>query len=249
MSTSVIVLVAVLAAALVSLAGFALRPRQRDHDAAKRKAQFLSGAGDFVLDWFLWVLSPLVGVSLRAGLTPDAYNVLGLAFGAASGLLIGFGQLELGGWAVAAGGICDIMDGRLARAKGISSRYGEFIDSTLDRFVESFAFLGLVVFLRGFLLGPVLAAGALAGSALVSYTRARGQSLGVDCTGGLARRAERLVLVIGACLADGAIAAHLGRPPGTVVLWVLVLLNATAWGTAVYRTVWISRRLLRDAPS
>jgi CDP-diacylglycerol---glycerol-3-phosphate 3-phosphatidyltransferase len=248
MSTSMIVLLTLLACALVSQVVHALRPRTRDQDAAKRKAQFLSGAGDFVLDWFLWVLSPLVALSLRSGLTPDAFNFLGLAFGAASGLLIGFGDLELGGWAVAAGGICDILDGRLARSKGISSRYGEFIDSTLDRFVEAFALLGLVVFLRDFALGPLLAAAALAGSALVSYTRARGQSLGVDCTGGLARRAERLVLVIAACLTDGAISTRLGQPHGTVVLWVLMLLNATAWGTAVYRTVWISRRLLRAAP-
>jgi CDP-diacylglycerol--glycerol-3-phosphate 3-phosphatidyltransferase len=247
MSTSLIVLVTVVALALLSLIVYALRPRTRDQDAAQRKAQFLSGAGDFVLDWFLWILSPVVALSLRAGLTPDAYNFLGLAFGAASGLLIGLGQLELGGWAVAAGGICDILDGRLARSKSISSRYGEFIDSTLDRFVEAFAFLGLVVFLRDFALGPLLAAAALAGSALVSYTRARGQSLGVDCTGGLARRAERLVLVIAACLTDEVISTRLGQPHGTVVLWVLVLLNATAWGTAVYRTVWISRRLLRSA--
>jgi CDP-diacylglycerol--glycerol-3-phosphate 3-phosphatidyltransferase len=247
MSTSMIVLLTLLASALVSLIVYARRPRTRDQDAAKRKAQFLSGAGDFVLDWFLWVLSPLVALSLRAGLTPDAYNFLGLAFGAASGVLIGLDHLELGGVAVAAGGICDILDGRLARARGISSHYGEFMDSTLDRFVEAFAFLGLVVFLRGFALGPVFAAAALAGSALVSYTRARGQSLGVDCAGGLARRAERLILVVAACLTDEVISTRLGQPHGTVVLWVLVLLNATAWGTAVYRTAWISRRLLRAA--
>jgi hypothetical protein len=95
-------------------------------------------AGDFLLHWFLWALSPIEHLLVRLRSTPDAMNLAGLVFGLASGLLIGLGQLQLGGWAIVMAGICDIMDGRLARAFKVASPYGKFIDSTLDRFVETF---------------------------------------------------------------------------------------------------------------
>ena len=82
---------------------------------------------------------------------------------------------------------------RAARGK-LDSKYGKFIDSTLDRFVEVFALLGFVVFLRATPYGLLVAAAAMAGSLLVSYARARGESLGVLCKEGLMQRAERLVL-------------------------------------------------------
>ena len=89
-------------------------------------------------------------------------NAAGLFFGLASGVLIALGHLEGGGWAIVLAGICDIMDGRLARALKVASPYGKFIDSTLDRFVETFAFLGFAGLLRRAPLGPaVVAAGPL----------------------------------------------------------------------------------------
>jgi CDP-diacylglycerol---glycerol-3-phosphate 3-phosphatidyltransferase len=237
----------VLVLAVASMPVFALRGRRRDLDAERKGAQFLLGAGDFLVHWFMWVLGPVDRLSLRLGLGPDVFNFAGLACGLASGLFIGAGRLELGGWAIALGGVCDIMDGRVARALKLDSRYGKFIDSTLDRFVEVFAFLGFVVFLRGWAWGPLLATGALAGSLLVSYTRARGESLGVLCKEGLMQRAERLVLTCLACLLDAPASAALGRPPGTLVVGVMAVIAAGTAFTAVHRTVWISRRLRAGA--
>jgi CDP-diacylglycerol---glycerol-3-phosphate 3-phosphatidyltransferase len=232
-----------LALAVLSMAAFGLRGRHRDADAERKGAQFLLGAGDFLVHWFMWVLGPVDRLALRLGLGPDVFNFAGLACGLASGLFIGTGRLELGGWAIVLGGVCDIMDGRMARALKLDSAYGKFIDSTLDRFVEVFAFLGFVVFLRGWSWGPLLATTALAGSLLVSYTRARGESLGVLCKEGLMQRAERLVLSCLACLLDAPISAWLGRPRGALVLGVLAVIAAGTLFTAVHRTVWISRRL------
>ena len=64
-------------------------------------------------------------------------------------------------WAIALGGVADILDGRVARVRGLASRYGAFIDSTLDRFVEVFAFLGFCVYLARFEAGPLLAMAAI----------------------------------------------------------------------------------------
>src|SRR6185295_7257281 len=108
-----------------------------------------------------------------------------------------------GGWAILLCSVCDMLDVRIARATGVASAYGDFIDSTFDRFVEVFVFLGFGQYLRTTPHGTLLAAAALAASLVVSYARARGEVLGVVCTGGLMQRGERLVLVILACLFDG----------------------------------------------
>lgn len=243
MTASLLALVTALGLAFASMAVYALLGRRPDADAQKKGATFVMGVGDFFVHWFMWVIGPLERLLLALGFGPDAMNLAGLVCGAAAGVLIGLGHVELGGWAIVAGGVCDILDGRLARARNVVSPYGAFIDSTLDRFVEVFAFLGFVFFLRGFAWGPLLAAAAITGSLLVSYTRARGESVGVLCKEGLMQRAERLVLTCLACLADAPLCAALGRPQGTVILWTVALIAAGTFVTAAHRTLWISARL------
>lgn len=243
MRTAPAVLFAILALALVSMPVYARGRRGRDADAEGKGSRFFLGRGDFLLHWFLWAMAPLEALALRLGLGPGAFNLGGLGLGLASGVLLGLGQLELGGWAIALAGVCDILDGRVARARKLASPYGKFIDSTLDRFVETFAFLGLAVGLPGHRQGPFLAAAALAGSLLVSYTQARGETVGISGSGGLMQRAERLVLTCLACLLDPTLSAALGRAEGSVVVWVLGLIAIGAFGTAVHRTLWIARRL------
>lgn len=241
--TSLWLLLGVLGAAFASMALYALLGARRDRDATGKGTQFLMGAGDFLLHWFLWVLTPLDRLAQRFQLTPDFFNFSGLGFGLLAGVAIGAGRLEWGGWALVLGGISDIMDGRVARMRGIASDHGKFIDATFDRFVEVFALLGFVVFLRGFDYGPLLAAAALAGSLLVSYARARGETVGVLCKEGLMQRAERLALMALVCLGDGTISQAAGRPRGTAALWVVGLIAAGTLATAAHRTAWISARL------
>lgn len=243
MRPSVVVLFGVLGAALASMVVYAGLGRSRDADATRKGSSFMLGLGDFLVHWFLWAISPVERFFLAAGATPDVFNFAGLVFGLASGVLLGLGRLELGGWAIALGGVCDILDGRIARARNLTSLYGKFIDSTLDRFVEVFAFLGLVVFLRRTAIGSFAAAAAMAGSLLVSYAQARGETVAVAGSGGLMQRAERLVLLCLVCLLDPSLAAATARPEGTVVVWVLVFMAITTFGTAIHRTVWIARRL------
>jgi len=243
MQGSVLAFVVVLGVALVSMAAYAVAGRRVDADAERKGATFALGAGNFLVHWFMWVLSPLDRLARRAGWGPDVFNVAGLVCGAVSGVLIALGHLEAGGWAIAAGGVCDIMDGRVARATNVDSKYGKFIDSTLDRFVEVFALLGFVVFLRATPYGAFCAAAAMAGSLLVSYARARGESLGVLCKEGLMQRAERLVLTILICWLDRTLAGFWGLSVGTPSTWVLGAIAAGTFGTAAQRTIWISRRL------
>ena len=239
-------LAAVLGFALASMLVYALRGGETDADARSKGATFLLGAGDFLLHWFMWLLFPLEQLAVRLRLRPDFFNYAGLVLGALSGALIAFGRLEPGGAGILLGGVCDVLDGRLARRLKVDSSYGKFIDSTLDRFVEVFALLGFVFFLRGFPYGPLVASAALSGSLLVSYARARGEVVGVLCREGLMQRGERLVLLCFACFFDRPLSARLGRPEGFLSLWVLGVIAAAGLGTAAYRTAWIARRLREE---
>jgi phosphatidylglycerophosphate synthase len=244
MSPSLLVLATLLAAAVVSMPVFALVHRGRpDPDAERKGSRFALGAGDFLLHWFLWAIGPLERALRRAGAGPDHMNAAGLLLGGASGVLIGLGHLEAGGWAIALAGTCDILDGRLARLLQLASPYGKFIDATLDRFVETAAFLGFAVYFTDRPGGPLVVAAGLGGSLLVSYAQARGETVGVSGSGGLMQRAERLVLQVLGCLLDPPLCRWLSLPEGTVLFWVLAAVATGALATAIHRTVWIARRL------
>jgi CDP-diacylglycerol--glycerol-3-phosphate 3-phosphatidyltransferase len=237
------VFVAVNAAGLASMIPYALAGRRRDADVDGKRGQFLGGFGDFILHWFMWALAPVVAVSRRLGLTPDFYNYLGLGLGLASGPLIATGHLEWAGWAIVLSGIADVLDGRIARMAGVASDYGDFIDSTFDRFAEASTFLGFAYALRDVRHGPLVAAAALAGSLIVSYARARGEVLGVHCSGGLMQRAERLVLTALVCLVGPTVSGIFGLSGSALMMGMLWLMAVTTLLTAVWRTLWIAARL------
>src|SRR4029079_10642501 len=150
--------------------------------------QLFLGGGNFLVHWFMWAIDPITRLSLALRLTPDCDIYVWLGLGLASGVVIATGRLSAGGWAIALCGVADILDGRIARLTGVASDFGDFIDSTFDRYVEIAALLGFLVLLGDHPWGPFLAASAMAGSLAVSYTRARGEALGVLCTGGLMQR-------------------------------------------------------------
>jgi CDP-diacylglycerol--glycerol-3-phosphate 3-phosphatidyltransferase len=244
---SLLFLFSVLGALFLSMGFYAAAGPRPDADQRAKGGQLFGGAGDFVLHWFMWVLTPVERLSLSLRLTPDAFNYIGLLLGLSSGVLIATGHLVGGGWAIALCGVADIMDGRIARSTGVASDYGDFIDSTFDRFVEAAAFLGFAYYLRQDPWGPLLAGAALGGSQIVSYTRARGEVLGVKCTGGLMQRGERLVLTCLVCLLAPGLGVLLHVTPGLLVRWVLGLIAAGTAITAVHRTIWIARRLREPA--
>ena len=236
----------VILAAFGSMAVYSFAGRRRDADVQSKSGQLLGGRADFVLHWFMWLMEPVTRTSIRLGLTADFYNWVGLVLGVGSGVLIAFGHLELAGWSIALSGVADIMDGRVSRATGKTSVYGDFIDSTLDRYIEAAMFIGMVYFYGSKGPGAMLAIAALASSLIVSYARARGEVHGVNCTGGLMQRGERLALLSLLLLAGRAIDHLMHRPAGTVLMIGVAVIAATSLYTAIYRTVWIARELRRQ---
>ena len=223
--------------------GVVARRRPRDPDVARRPATAL--LGHWLRDWFVWAVSPIERTAIRLRVPPDAFNVAGAACGLAAGAAYALDALPTAGGLVVAGGLADVLDGRIARAQGTVTGRGAFLDSTLDRFAESFALLGVVLYFSGRPLFVITAAAALAGSLLVSYARARGEAAGASIKGGLMQRAERLVLLALASLADPLATDAAGWPDGTVLGAALLLIACGSFGTATWRTVAVARALTR----
>jgi CDP-diacylglycerol--glycerol-3-phosphate 3-phosphatidyltransferase len=243
-----LVALALVAFAVLTMPVYALTRRGRplDPEVARRPATVLLGY--WIRDWVMWVVAPAERAFVRARVSPDVFNYLGAAFGLAAGIAYARHALALAGWLVLFGGLADIFDGRVARARGITSSRGAFLDSTLDRFAETFSFLGLALYFAPRPWGVLAVALALGGSLLVSYARARGEALSVSCKEGLMQRAERLVILALASLFDAAVTTRLGWAPGSLLLAAVALIGLGSLATAMYRTASISRELgRRDA--
>jgi phosphatidylglycerophosphate synthase len=233
----------IVAFALLTMPVFAIAARGRpmDEDVARRPASALLGR--WIRDWLMWLIGPIERALVRGGVSPDVFNYLGALLGAIAGAVYWRGMLSTGGWLVLLGGLMDIFDGRIARARGIASARGAFLDSTLDRFAEAFTYIGVALYFTGRTWGIFAAVGALGGSMLVSYARARGESLNVMCKEGLMQRAERLVLLALASILDAPITAAAGWSPGTLLAATLALIGLGSLGTALFRTATIARAL------
>jgi CDP-diacylglycerol--glycerol-3-phosphate 3-phosphatidyltransferase len=170
-------------------------------------------------------INPIAKGALRVGLTPDAVTMTG-AVGVITSAIYFYPreQFFVGTLAIVFFSLSDLLDGAMARiSKKGASRWGAFLDSTIDRFTDSAILVGLSLALLKNddpLLAVVLA--SLVFGSLVSYIRAKAESLGVECSGGIAERTERLILSLTAIGFDG-----LGIPYALAIgMWIFLALSA-----------------------
>ncbi len=197
------------------------------------------------------LLDPVAGGLARIGVRADHLTALGLVLSLGAALAFFEGWFRAGAGLSALAGLCDLLDGQVARRTGVRSRFGAFLDSTLDRLSEGLVLTGLAGFyiinLVELALDPMRVAEqvargleprtwaavaltavvALVGSFVVSYTRARAEGLGLDCKVGWFERPERLALVI--------VAGLFGVGP--VMPGALLLLAILSFATATQRVV------------
>jgi CDP-diacylglycerol---glycerol-3-phosphate 3-phosphatidyltransferase len=149
----------------------------------------------------------------RVGLTPNALTLIGFGIAIVAAYFAATQAWLLAGLLVAFGAIFDLFDGALARATGTTSRFGAFMDSVFDRAGEAVVYLGILVGLAatGYETGVILAASAMASAFLVSYVRAKSESLGFTpgsgmANVGLAPREVRIVILVIGLIAAGLLA-------------------------------------------
>jgi CDP-diacylglycerol--glycerol-3-phosphate 3-phosphatidyltransferase len=207
---------------------------------------------------YLKIITPIGKVLAKVGIHPNVLTVAGLILSILAGLVYSSGHFFWAAWIVVLAGSCDAMDGFLARKTGKSSAFGAFLDSTLDRYSDMFLYAGLAFYYAG--AGPKITFGlnkiarepspwtvffiimAIAGSFMVSYTRARAEAMGIECKVGFMQRTERTVLLI--------IGSLLGAIPKIGPLFLktaLIILAISTNVTALQRMVYVMKRISRES--
>lgn len=170
---------------------------------------------------FKGLIDPVAGFLLKIGFTPNSITVLGLVLSLGVAVLIGFGYITWAGILILISAPMDALDGSMARLQNNSTLYGAFLDSVVDRYSEMIILGGLLIYYlaNSNSIAVILVFLSAVGSIMVSYTKARAESLGFSAKVGLLTRVER-ILVLAPCLIFNI---------PIVALWILAILgNFTA---------------------
>ena len=191
------------------------------------------------------IINAMVGWLAFGGVNPNILTVIGVTINVGCGVLFGFGEFFWAGIVLIFANLFDMLDGNVARLSGRVTRFGGFLDSSLDRISDMVAFLGIMIFYASntpehSLLNVTLAGIGMIFSVMVSYTTARSESFGVKANVGFLQRPERMVLFIIGALSTfpNSDSFFAGRMPQ--VLWVLAI--GSLW-TFVHRMFYIWQEL------
>ena len=207
--------------------------QSRPSRAGALKETYTTGARRLAARW--------IGGLARTRITPNALTASGVTLCAAASVLVYFeyrGHILfywLGAVVFVIGSLLDILDGALARVSGKGTPFGAFLDSTTDRVSEGFMLgaIALIFARHHHTVALAFDVAAVAGSFLVSYTRARAEALGLKGDVGIGSRAERVVVIT----------AGLVLAPWGVLPWAIYLLAAAAWFTVGQRVLAVRRQL------
>src|SRR3981081_3776494 len=195
---------------------------------------------DYLKKGFLRAIDPAVGFLARHNVSPNTITTVGTLLTMPACVVDPAGHIRTAGWLMSVTAVFDVIDGQVARRTGKSTVFGAFYDSTLDRVADGALMAGLTVF---YMTNPVhyniymvvVCLVGIIGTFLVSYTRARAESLGIDAKVGVMQRPERIVLLS----APQALFGLFWN--GWVLMAIIILLSVTSWITAVQRIAFVYR--------
>lgn len=233
----------ILALSLLALFGVFLVRAPATPAAASREEGSALLPSVFIGYWY-WLTTPLTSILGKIGVTPNHITGLSVLLAGATGFALAQGRFMLGTWLFVAAITCDLLDGLLARSQNRQSVAGAFFDSFCDRLSEGLVLGGLAYYGRdGWLL--VVSVAALIASVMVSYARARGEALGVDCKVGLMQRPERMLVTAFTLFFAALLPSLMGGQPDSVQIATFGFgaLAVLAAGTAVRRAYATMRAL------
>jgi CDP-diacylglycerol--glycerol-3-phosphate 3-phosphatidyltransferase len=193
---------------------------------------------DWIKNGYLKLIDPVANWLVKKQVHPNTITVFGTLCTVVGGIIYATGHIKTGGWFLSLTALFDVLDGTVARRSNLSSTFGAFLDSTLDRLADGFVLGGLAVF---YATSPahhsiplmITALLGLMGAFLTSYTRARAEALGLDAKVGLLQRPERVVLMAAPQALFGLF--FNGGPLAIII----VILTVTAWITVVQRVAYV----------
>jgi CDP-diacylglycerol--glycerol-3-phosphate 3-phosphatidyltransferase len=193
---------------------------------------------DYLKNGALRAIEPAISFLARNNVSPNTITTVGTLLTVAAGVVYGTGHIMTAGWLMAVTAFFDVLDGSVARRTGRSTRFGAFYDSSLDRVADGALMSGLTVFyavnpIHHNIYMAVVCLVGMVGTFLISYTRARAESIGIDAKVGVMQRPERIVLLS----APQALFGLFWN--GWVLIGIVILLAVTAWITAVQRIVFV----------
>lgn len=190
---------------------------------------------DHLRVWFKGLLDPAGAFLNKLGIHPNTITLFGLAGHMAAAVLLAMGEIQWGGLVVLLTAPVDALDGTMARLRGKVTRFGGFLDSVVDRYAELTLLGGLLVYYvqQAQWLPAFLVYAAAAGSIMVSYTKARGEGLGIKVNVGLLTRVERYIVIIPCLLLNIPL----------VMVWILAIFTNI---TALQRIFAIRKQLEKD---
>ena len=194
------------------------------------------------------IINAMVRALASAGVSPNILTAIGVSINVACGVLFGLGEFFWAGVVLIVANLFDMLDGNVARQTNNVTKFGGFLDSSLDRLSDMVAFLGIMMFYAGnspqhSLLNVFLAGVGMMASVMVSYTTARSEALGVKANVGFLQRPERIVLLIIGALSTWDWNSDFflfNRMPQ--VLWVLAV--GSVW-TLIHRMYFIWKEFRR----
>ena len=172
---------------------------------------------DYLRLWFKWITDPLGVFFNKLGIKPNTMTILGVTGTALGAYMLARGNMLWGGLLILITVPFDALDGTMARLRGEANEWGAFVDSVADRYSELITYAGLLYYFidHGNALGSMLVFAAASGSVLVSYVRARAESVNLFAKGGILTRVERYIVL--------APALVFNQP--MIALWILAVLT------------------------
>lgn len=152
--------------------------------------------GNIIKEYFYWLIKPLIAFFKLIHFTPNMITSLSFILSFLAGYFFFKGEFFWGGITLLIASSLDVVDGQVARQTNTCTKSGAFYDSCVDRYNETVSLMGIAMYYSGNLLMIAATIGAIIGSMMVSYTKARGEAVGVSTYKGLMQRAERLFIVI-----------------------------------------------------
>jgi CDP-diacylglycerol---glycerol-3-phosphate 3-phosphatidyltransferase len=169
--------------------------------------------------WYIDLISPVIRFCIRHRVEPNLLTTIGFIISVGAAVAFALDHVQLAGAILLLSGTFDIIDGKVARATGLSSKFGSFFDSTMDRFSDAIIYLGLLyLYLKlgqDEMIWVVLV--AIVGAMMVSYARSKAEALNIKCSVGLFQRPERIVYL--------GFAGVLGHATLYFVIWALAVFS------------------------